>query len=331
MDFATLKQLPKAELHLHIEGTLEPEMLFQLADKNQVVLPYADIDAVRAAYQFNSLQDFLDLYYQGMSVLQTASDFYDLTWAYLERCQADGVVHTEIFFDPQGHTVRGIAIDVVIDGISRAIAQAHTRLGLSASLIPCFLRHLSEQDALDTWQELQPHLAHFVAVGLDSSELGHPPEKFERVFALVRDAGLKVVAHAGEEGPAAYILGALDSLKANRIDHGVRCLEDKALVDRLVAEQIPLTVCPFSNIKLKVFADLASSNLQALLDAGLCVTINSDDPAYFGGYINDNILQVAAAQQLNDEQIRVLLGNSFKASFLPEEQKQAFLQQLAEC
>jgi adenosine deaminase len=329
MELATLRKLPKAELHLHIEGTLEPEMLFRLADKNQVILPYADVEALRAAYQFSSLQDFLDLYYRGMSVLQTDSDFYDLTWAYLLRCQQDGVVHTEIFFDPQGHIVRGIDIDVVVDGITRALSQANSQLGISASLIPCFLRHLSEEDALDTWQQLQPHLEHFVAVGLDSSELGHPPEKFARVFALVREAGLQVVAHAGEEGPAEYIWQALDLLQVARIDHGVRCLDDPALVQRLRDEQVPLTVCPLSNIRLQVFSDLQSSNLRALIDAGLCITLNSDDPAYFGGYLNDNIIQAAEAQGLSDAEIRQLLANSFHASFLSSEKQEYYLKQLA--
>ncbi|GAA5216066.1 adenosine deaminase [Corallincola platygyrae] len=329
MDPVTLKLLPKAELHLHIEGTLEPELMLQLAAKNQVALPYADIDEVKAAYQFGSLQDFLDLYYQGMSVLQTAGDFYDLTWAYLERCREEGVVHSEIFFDPQGHTSRGIGVDIAIDGITRALAQAHSEWGLTACLIPCFLRHLSEEDALETWEELQPHLSHFTAVGLDSSELGHPPEKFERVFAKVREAGLKVVAHAGEEGPASYIWGALDLLKADRIDHGVRCLEDAELVERLKAEQIPLTVCPFSNVKLCVFENLQSSNVKSLMDAGLCVTLNSDDPAYFGGYLNQNVLETAAAQGLSDSEVRLLLANSIKASFLPDSEKQRHLAALS--
>jgi adenosine deaminase len=316
--------MPKAELHLHIEGTLEPELAFRLAGRNGVTLPYPSVEALRAAYQFTDLQSFLDIYYAGASVLKHEQDFYDLTWAYLERVKADNVVHTEIFFDPQTHTARGVALGVVIAGITRALEEAGRRLGISSRLIMCFLRHLSETDAFATVDAALPFRERIVAVGLDSSERGHPPSQFERVFARCRDLGWRAVAHAGEEGPASYITDALDLLKAERIDHGVRCLEDPRLVARLAREQVPLTVCPLSNVKLRVFADLQRHNLKQLLAAGLRVTVNSDDPAYFGGYVNDNFTASQQALNLSRDELRQLAKNSFLASFIAEADKQRF-------
>jgi adenosine deaminase len=316
--------LPKAELHLHIEGTLEPELAFRLAERNGVALPYASVDALRAAYRFTDLQSFLDIYYAGASVLQHAQDFYDLTWAYLERARADNVVHAEIFFDPQTHTSRGVALATVIDGITHALEDARHRLGVSSHLIMCFLRHLPETDAFATVDAALPFREQIVAVGLDSSERGHPPSQFERVFARCRELGWRAVAHAGEEGPPAYIVEALDLLKAERIDHGVRCLDDARLVARLAREQVPLTVCPLSNVKLRVFPDLARHNLSQLLAAGLCVTVNSDDPAYFGGYVNDNFTAAQQALDLSRDDLHRLARNSFLASFLPDADKRRF-------
>ena len=290
-----LRDAPKAELHIHIEGSLEPELIFQLAQRNGVKLPYPSVEALRAAYAFKDLQSFLDIYYAGASVLLKAEDFFDMAWAYFERAAADNVVHAELFFDPQTHTERGVPIETVITGLAHACRRAHAEFGLSAKLILCFLRHLSEEAAFETLEEALPHREHFIGVGLDSSERGHPPEKFARVFARARELGLHVVAHAGEEGPPAYIETALDLLKVQRIDHGVRCTESPALVQRLARERMPLTVCPLSNVKLCVFPTLAEHNLPALLDAGLCVTINSDDPAYFGGYVNQNYVETFAA------------------------------------
>src|ERR1700760_2674613 len=287
-----LRVAPKAELHIHIEGSLEPELIFELARRNQVTLPYANVEALRAAYAFTNLQSFLDVYYAGASVLITEADFDAMAWAYFERAARDNVVHCEIFFDPQTHTARGIDIGVVIRGLDRAVRRAEAELGLSVRLILCFLRHLSEDDALATLEAALPYRDQFIGVGLDSSELGHPPEKFARVFARARELGLHAVAHAGEEGPPAYIRSALDVLGVERIDHGVRCLEDPELVVRLARERMPLTVCPLSNVKLKVFAQLDEHNIPALLAQGLCATVNSDDPAYFGGYVNDNYVQL---------------------------------------
>ncbi len=320
--------LPKTELHLHIEGSLEPEMMFALAQKNGVALPYADVDAVRAAYQFDSLQSFLDLYYAGASVLITEQDFYDLTWAYVLRAQADNIVHTEIFYDPQTHTARGIDFAVPLAGIRRALADALTQFGMTSKLILCFLRHLSEADGFATLEQALPYLAQIDGVGLDSSELGHPPSKFAALFARCAELGLPAVAHAGEEGPAAYIWEALDLLKSTRIDHGVRCTEDAALVARLAADRVPLTVCPLSNLKLCVVDDLAAHNLRTLLDAGLCAMVNSDDPAYFGGYLNTNLLACRAALDLNKAEIVQLILNSFEASWLSAEQKSAWQQKV---
>ncbi|MGB5345863.1 MAG: adenosine deaminase, partial [Woeseia sp.] len=281
LDFSKLiSEIPKAELHLHIEGTLEPELMMQLAERNGVAIPYKNVEEIRKAYEFSDLQSFLDIYYAGAAVLRTRQDFFDLTYAYLERAAADNVRHVEIFFDPQTHTERGIAFDVVLDGIHDALEAGEAKLGITFRLILCFLRHLSADDAMATLEEALPHKQRIDAVGLDSSEVGHPPSKFTRVFDRARDKGLPTVAHAGEEGPPEYIWEALDLLKVRRIDHGVRCLEDAALVERLMTEQVPLTVCPLSNVKLRVFKTLEEHNLKDLLAAGLCVTINSDDPAY---------------------------------------------------
>ena len=316
-----LQAMPKAELHIHIEGSLEPELIFELAQRNGVSLPYASVEALRQAYAFTDLQSFLDIYYAGASVLLTEQDFYDMTMAYLARAAADNVRHAEIFFDPQTHTARGVPFQTVIDGIWRACQEGP----ISATLIMCFLRHLSEDDAIATLEEALPFRDKIIGVGLDSSEVGHPPEKFARVFERARNLGLHLVAHAGEEGPPAYIESALDVLNVERIDHGVRCLEDADLTARLVREQMALTVCPLSNIKLRVFDVMGESNLRRLLDEGLAATVNSDDPAYFGGYINDNYLAAFDALPLDASHARRLAKNSFAAAFLEPERKRAFL------
>jgi adenosine deaminase len=325
MDDSALLALPKAELHLHIEGTLEPEMMFELAQRNRVELPFSDVDAVRRAYVFDDLQSFLDLYYAGCRVLVTERDFYDLTAAYLRRAAQDGVRHTEIFFDPQTHTERGIALATVVDGLTAALADGRRDLDITSGLILCFLRDLSEESAMATLEAALEHRDVIVGVGLDSAEVGNPPEKFRAVFDRARAEGLLPVAHAGEEGPPEYIWQALDLLGARRIDHGVRCLGDDRLVERLVAEQIPLTVCPFSNVRLRVFPDLEHHNFPQLLERGLRVTINSDDPAYFGGYIGQNYTATARVHGLTGEQIRQVARNSFLASFLGEEEKRRHL------
>ncbi len=325
-DFIT--QLPKAELHLHLEGSLEPALMMQLANRNGITLPYGDIAAIKAAYEFDNLQDFLDIYYQGANVLQTEQDFFDLTWAYLLRCKAQGVVHTEPFFDPQTHTDRGIPFKVVINGISAALKQAETELGISSYLILSFLRHLSEEAAFETLEMALPYRDQFIAVGLDSSELGHPPEKFQRVFAKARAKGFKAVAHAGEEGPAEYVWSALDLLNVDRIDHGVRAYEDAGLMQRLIDEQIPLTVCPLSNTRLKVFADMADHTILKMLGQGVMVTVNSDDPAYFGGYVAENYMALYQSLEMSPAQARQLAINSIKASFLPDERKISIIQQI---
>jgi adenosine deaminase len=326
---ALLRAMPKAELHLHIEGSLEPELIFRLAQRNGVTLPYASVEALRAAYAFTDLQSFLDIYYAGASVLLKEQDFFDMAWAYLQRAAADNVVHAEIFFDPQTHTARGVPFTTVIQGLEHACRRAHQELRISAQLILCFLRHLSEEEALAMLEVALPHRHHFIGVGLDSSERGHPPEKFARVFAKARAAGLHVVAHAGEEGPAAYVKSALDVLKAERIDHGVRSVEDPLLVHRLAREGVPLTVCPLSNVKLRVFGSLAEHNLPALLAAGLKATINSDDPAYFGGYVNQNYLDTfAALPQLGAREAYVLARNSFEASFVEGAAKTRWIAEL---
>lgn len=322
---AYLRALPKAELHLHIEGSLEPEMVFALAQKHGVKLPYPTVDALRAAYDFSDLQSFLDLYYAGADVLRDEDDFHAMTAAYLRRAHADGVVHAEIFFDPQTHTDRGIDIGVVFRGITRALQDAEREFGMSSRLILCFLRHLSEEAAMQTLDAALPYQEHFVAVGLDSSEKGHPPSKFARVFERARAAGLLTVAHAGEEGPPAYIREALDLLKVSRIDHGVRCSEDLALVAELAVSRMPLTVCPLSNVRLKVYKDMRQHNIGQLLKQGLCVTVNSDDPAYFGGYVLDNYVAIAEALDLSKAQLAQLARNSFEASFLDAASKQKWL------
>jgi adenosine deaminase len=323
-----LRRLPKAELHLHIEGSLEPEQLFALAHRNGVPLAHASVEALRAAYAFSDLQSFLDIYYAGASVLRTEVDFEELAMAYFARAAADGIVRAELFFDPQTHTSRGVPMGAVIEGLSRACRRAAREHGISAELILCFLRHLSEAEALQTLEDALPWRSHFIGVGLDSSERGHPPEKFARVFARAGELGLHRVAHAGEEGPPAYIESALDVLHAERIDHGVRCTESPELVRRLAAAGTPLTVCPLSNVKLCVFPDLASHNLPALLAAGLKVNLNSDDPAYFGGYLLDNWLGCFEALPLSRADAVTLARNSLEASFAPAAERQAWLAQL---
>ena len=313
---ALVARLPKAELHLHIEGSLEPELMFDLAQRNGIAIPYASVEEIRAAYEFSNLQDFLDIYYVGMNVLQTEEDFHDLTRAYLERVHADNVRHVELFFDPQGHTGRGIAFKTVIDGITRALDDAEAEWGMTHRLILCFLRHLSEEAAFETLEQAMPHLDRIDGVGLDSSEMGHPPSKFARVFAKAGELGLKRVAHAGEEGPPDYVYEALDILKVDRLDHGNRALEDDALVDRLVGEQMTLTVCPLSNLRLCGVERLEDHPMKRMLGLGLRATCNSDDPAYFGGYVNDNYVRTAEAVGLTADDIVELARNSFRGSFL---------------
>jgi adenosine deaminase len=316
-----IDRLPKAELHLHIEGSLEPELMFELAQRNKVAIPFANVDEVRKAYDFSNLQDFLDIYYQGMGVLQTEQDFHDLTWAYLERAKADNVRHVEIFFDPQGHTERGVTFDTAISGILRALDTGEAQLGISHRLIMCFLRHLDEDSALMTLAQAEPWLDRIAGVGLDSSEVGHPPSKFARVFAAARAQGLKLVAHAGEEGPPDYVWEALDILKIDRIDHGNRALEDSKLVERIVADEQTLTVCPLSNLKLCVIDEIAASPVRRMLELGIRATINSDDPAYFGGYINANFHAVAEALDLSFDDLTRLARYSFEGSFLDAQAK----------
>jgi len=318
------RAIPKAELHIHIEGSLEPELIFALAQRNGVALPYASVEALRAAYAFTDLQSFLDIYYAGASVLITAQDFHDMAWAYFLRAQADNVVHAELFFDPQTHTARGVPMATVIQGLASACQRAQAELGISSALILCFLRHLSEEDALATLEAALPYREHFIGVGLDSSEWGHPPEKFERVFARCRALGLHVVAHAGEEGPPEYIWQAIDLLKVQRIDHGVAALQDPLLMAELAHTRLPLTVCPLSNLKLCVVNDLRQHPLKKMLDAGLCVTVNSDDPAYFGGYMNANWVQTVQALGLGCDDVLTLARNSFEASFITDAQRAGF-------
>lgn len=321
--------MPKAELHIHIEGSLEPELIFALAQRNGVSIPYSDVETLRAAYAFTNLQSFLDIYYAGASVLITEQDFFDMAWAYFLRARADNVIHAELFFDPQTHTERGVAFETVINGLRRACDQAESELGIRAELIMCFLRHLSEEDAIATLHHAKHYIGKFIGVGLDSSEVGHPPEKFARVFEQARHLDLRLVAHAGEEGPPEYIWNALDVLKVERIDHGVQSLRDAKLVERLVRDRVPLTVCPLSNLKLCVFKSLDQHNLRVMLEQGLVATINSDDPAYFGGYINQNFLQTFAALGMNAQHARALAANSFEASFALPAQKHEYLQRLA--
>ncbi|MGV8804530.1 MAG: adenosine deaminase [Polaromonas sp.] len=325
-----LRRMPKAELHIHIEGSLEPELIFALAQRNGVPLAYASVEALRSAYAFSNLQSFLDIYYAGASVLLKEQDFYDMAQAYLRKAAQDNVVHAELFFDPQTHTARGVSMATVINGLHRACVDAQAELGVSASLILCFLRHLSEEDAFATLEEALPFRDKFIGIGLDSGEVGNPPEKFARVFARCRELGFHLVAHAGEEGPPAYVWTALDVLKVERIDHGVQSIQDAALMRRLAQDSIPLTVCPLSNLKLRVFPDLASHNLGQLLAAGLVATVNSDDPAYFGGYVNENFTQTFAATGLTAQHAYTLARNSFEASFIDDAAKRRHIDRLNE-
>ncbi len=325
---ALLRAMPKAELHMHIEGSLEPEMIFDLARRNQVALAYADVAALRNAYQFNNLQSFLDIYHTGTTVLKTEQDFYDMTMAYLKRAAADNVIHAEIFFDTQTHTGHGLSAETVINGLYRACVDAERQLGVSASLILCFLRHLSETEAFESLEQALAHRDKIVGIGLASSELGHPPEKFAKVFARCKELGFRLVAHAGEEGPPAYIWSALDVLKVERIDHGVQAFQDAPLMLRLAQDRIPLTVCPLSNLKLRVFKTMADHNIGKMLEAGIVATVNSDDPAYFGGYVNENYLQTFAALGLSAPQAYQLARNSFEASFAEPRAKQRYMDRL---
>ena len=323
-----IKKIPKAELHLHIEGSLEPELMFELSERNRIEIPFKSIDEIRAAYNFNNLQSFLDIYYQGSNVLIKQQDFFDLTWAYMLKCEKENIVHTEIFFDPQVHTNRGIEFGLVINGIYKALLKAEKELGISSKIIMCFLRHLDEEEAFKTLDQALTYKNKIIGVGLDSSEEGNPPSKFERVFKQAMKEGFLTVAHAGEEGPAEYIWEALDLLKVKRIDHGVQCLKDKKLVQKLREEQIPLTVCPLSNVKLCVFEKLENHNLKKLLDKGLMVTVNSDDPAYFGGYINKNLIECQKVLNLSAEDVKKLAVNSFKSSFLDIDEKKKWIDQI---
>jgi len=317
-----ISALPKVELHLHIEGTLEPELMLQLAQRNDIAIPFDSIAQVKQAYNFHNLQSFLDIYYQGANVLIHEQDFYDLTWAYLLRCQTDHVMHTEIFFDPQTHTERGISFDTVVKGITRALGQAEQELGITSKLIMCFLRHLDEAAAFKTLEQAIPYKDQIIGVGLDSSEVGNPAGKFERVFKQALSHGFLTVAHAGEEGSASNIYEALELLKISRIDHGVRCVDDPKLVEQLAQSRMPLTVCPLSNLKLKVFEQMEQHNIVTLLNKGLCVTINSDDPSYFGGYMTDNFLAVANAHPMTKAEITQFTFNAIEASFISSSEKE---------
>ena len=323
-----IQALPKADLHVHIEGTFEPELMFAIAQRNQIQIPYQSVEEVKQAYNFHNLQSFLDIYYAGANVLVHEQDFYDLAWAYFEKCAEDRVVHTEMFFDPQTHTERGVEFATVIAGLKRACQDAQQKLGISSQLIMCFLRHLSEEKAFETLEQALPFKDEIIAVGLDSSEVGHPPAKFERVFAKAREAGFLIVAHGGEEGPPEYVWEALDLLKVNRIDHGVRSEEDKQLMARLIAEKMPLTVCPLSNLKLCVVNDMKEHNIRRLLQQGVHVTVNSDDPSYFGGYMNDNFIAIQQALDLSNEELKQLATNSFEASFISDQEKQKWIAEI---
>lgn len=327
---AFIQGLPKVELHLHIEGSLEPELLFELAQRNNIDIPYESPQALRKAYEFEDLQSFLDIYYQGANALRTEQDFYDLTWAYLERCKADNVIHTEIFFDPQTHTDRGIEFETVISGIHRAMQDGNEKLGITSQIIACFLRHLSEESAIETLQSIVKHKDKIVGVGLDSSELGHPPEKFKRAFQQAKEAGLLTVAHAGEEGPAQNIIDSVEMLGVSRVDHGVRCVEDASLVEALIESKMPLTVCPLSNIKLCVFDEMEQHNIVDLLRKGVAVTINSDDPAYFGGYMTDNFMAVSNAHPMTKAELAQFTINAINASFISEALKAKYRAQVAD-
>ena len=323
-----IKKIPKAELHLHIEGSLEPELMFELSKRNKIEIPFKSVDEIRSAYNFHDLQSFLDIYYQGTNVLIKQQDFFDLTWAYMLKCREESIVHTEIFFDPQAHTDRGIKFSLVINGIYKALLKAEKELGISSKIIMCFLRHLDEESAFKTLDQAVTHKNKIIGVGLDSSEVGHPPSKFERVFKKAMKEGFLTVAHAGEEGPSEYIWEALDLLKVKRIDHGVRCLKDKKLVRKLRDEQIPLTVCPLSNVKLCIFKKLEDHNLKRLLDKGLMAMVNSDDPAYFKGYLNTNLIECQKAFNLSIEDVKKLAINSFKSSFLSVDEKKKWIDQI---
>lgn len=324
-----IQKLPKAELHLHIEGSLEPELMFKLAQKNNIAIPYKTIEEVKQAYNFTSLQSFLDIYYAGANVLMTESDFFDLTWAYLLTCKAQNIVHVEIFFDPQTHTKRSISFKTVVGGITKALQKGESELGISSFLIMCFLRHLSEAEAYETLRESLPFKEHIIAVGLDSSEVENPPSKFQNVFESARKEGYKIVAHAGEEGSSTYIWEALTLLHVNRIDHGIRCDEDAKLVEHLKNIQMPLTVCPLSNVKLRAIKDMRSHNILTLLRKGLLVTVNSDDPAYFGGYLNENYEAIVENLDISEAELKALVVNAFKASFLSDEKKKEYLSLLS--
>ena len=328
---ALLSAMPKAELHMHIEGSLEPELIFSMGQRNGVPLKYASVEALRSAYVFDNLQSFLDIYHEGTTVLRTEQDFFDMTCAYLARAQADNVLHTEIFFDTQTHTGHGLSADTVINGLYRACEEAPARYGMTASLILCFLRHLSEEEAFECLEQALPLRDKIVGIGLASSEVGHPPEKFAKVFARARELGFRLVAHAGEEAPPAYIWSALDVLKVERIDHGVQAIHDAALMQRLAKDGIPLTVCPLSNLKLCVFPTLKDHNLRRMLDAGIVATINSDDPAYFGGYVNENFTQTFAALGMNSGHAYTLARNSFNASFIDTTTRRGYLDRLDAC
>ena len=324
-----IKKIPKAELHLHIEGSLEPDLMFKLAKRNNIKIPFKSVNEVKTAYNFYDLQSFLDIYYQGAQVLIKEQDFFDLTWSYMLKCKEDNIVHTEIFFDPQTHTDRGIEFDLVINGIYAALNKAKQELGLSSKIIMCFLRHLDEESAFKTLDQALIHKNKIAGVGLDSSEVEHPPRKFKRVFKKASEKNFLTVAHAGEEGPPEYIWEALDILKVKRIDHGVQCLKDTKLVQKLRNEQIPLTICPLSNVKLRVFEKLQDHNLKKLLDKGLMVMINSDDPAYFGGYLNTNLIECQKALNLSKADVKKLAINSFKSSFLKEDEKKKWIDQIS--
>ena len=323
-----IQGLPKAELHLHLEGSLEPQQMFEFAQRNKIDIPFKSVDEVKQAYQFSNLQDFLDIYYLGMNVLIEEQDFYQLTEAYLRKVHAENTLHVEVFFDPQGHTERGVAFSTVVNGITKALKEVGEELGITYRLIMCFLRHLDEASAIDTLEQAKPYLDLIDGVGLDSSELGNPPEKFKSVFAQAKELGLYLVAHAGEEGPADYVWQALDVLHVDRLDHGNRSLEDQKLVDRIVKEKIALTVCPLSNLKLCVVDDMSRHPLKDMLDQGIVATINSDDPSYFGGYMNDNYLAVSDALALSKEEFAQLAKNSFEASFLDTSEKLGYIQKI---
>jgi len=323
-----IKKIPKAELHLHIEGSLEPELMFELGKRNKIEIPFKSVDEIRSAYNFHDLQSFLDIYYQGSNVLIKQQDFFDLTWAYMLKCKEESIVHAEIFFDPQTHTDRGIEFGLVVNGIHKALLKAEKELGISSKIIMCFLRHLDEESAFKTLDQALIHKNKIIGVGLDSSEAGNPPSKFERVFKKAIKEGFLTVAHAGEEGPSEYVWEALDLLKVKRIDHGVQCIKDEKLVQKLRDEQIPLTVCPLSNVKLRVFEKLENHNLKKLLDKGLMTIVNSDDPAYFGGYLNTNLIECQKALNLSMEDVKRLAINSFKSSFLSLDKKKKWIDQI---